>query len=65
MNTDYAIFLDYSIPSGTPRLFVWDHSKNRVVARTCVMHGVGGGSTDREPVFSKKMGACVLWADLR
>ncbi len=32
MNTDYALFLDYSIPSGTPRLFVWDYSKNEVIA---------------------------------
>lgn len=57
MNTDYAFFLDYSIPSGTPRLFVWDYSKNRVVAKAYVMHGVGGGSTDSEPVFSNKNGS--------
>lgn len=57
MNTEYAFFLDYSIPSGTPRLFVWDYSKNKVVAKTYVMHGVGGGSTDREPVFSNKKGS--------
>ena len=24
MNEHYALFVDYSIPSGTPRLFVWD-----------------------------------------
>ena len=24
MNEHYALFVDYGIPSGTPRLFVWD-----------------------------------------
>lgn len=57
MNTDYALFLDYSIPSGTPRLFVWDYNKNKVIARTYVMHGIGSGSTMSEPVFSNKPGS--------
>ena len=57
MNTRYAFFLDYSIPSGTPRLFVWDYDKNKVVAKTYAMHGVGGGSTPEEPVFSNKRGS--------
>ena len=57
MNTDYALFLDYSIPSGTPRLFVWDYNKNKVVARTYAMHGIGGGSTMSKPVFSNKPGS--------
>lgn len=57
MNTNYAFFLDYSIPSGTPRLFVWDYSQNRIVARTYVMHGVGGGSTASVPAFSNKRGS--------
>lgn len=57
MSTGYVLFLDYSIPSGTPRLFVWDYSQNRIVARTYVMHGVGGGSTASVPVFSNKRGS--------
>lgn len=57
LNTDYVLLLDYSIPSGTPRLFVWDYEKNKVIARTYVMHGVGGGSTAKEPVFSNKVGS--------
>lgn len=57
LNTDYALFLDYSIPSGTPRLFVWDYEKNKVIARTYVMHGIGGGSTKSTPVFSNKPGS--------
>lgn len=57
LNTNYALFLDYSIPSGMPRLFVWDYKKNMIVARTYVMHGVGGGSTMSKPVFSNKVGS--------
>ena len=57
LNTDYALFIDYSIPSGTPRLFVWDYNKKKVVARTYVMHGIGGGSTMSDPVFSNKPGS--------
>ena len=57
MNTDYALFVDYSIPSGTPRLFVWDYRQGRVVARTYVMHGPGKGSSDRTPVFSNQVGS--------
>ena len=57
MNENYALLLDYSIPSGTPRLFVWSYERNKVVARTYVMHGVGGGSTAEEPVFSDKVGS--------
>ncbi len=57
LNTDYALFLDYSIPSGTPRLFVWDYDGHKVVARTYVMHGIGGGSTQSTPVFSNRPGS--------
>ena len=57
MNTRYAFLVDYSIPSGTPRLFVWDYDKKKVIARTYVMHGIGGGSTQDKPVFSNKPGS--------
>lgn len=57
MNTDYVFLIDYSIPSGIPRLFVWDFNRHKVVAKTYVMHGPGGGSTAREPVFSNKRGS--------
>lgn len=30
MNEHYALFVDYAIPSGTPRLFVWDFQKKRL-----------------------------------
>ena len=57
LNTNYALFVDYSIPSGTPRLFVWDYGKNKIIARTYVMHGVGKGSTAAKPVFSNTVGS--------
>ena len=57
MNEHYALFVDYGIPSGTPRLFVWDFHQKKIVASTYVMHGPGGGSTDERPVFSNKPGS--------
>lgn len=57
MNDHYALFVDYSIPSGTPRLFVWDFQRKKIVATTYVMHGPGKGSTDKRPVFSNEPGS--------
>ena len=57
MNEHYAIFVDYSIPSGTPRLFVWDYLQKKIVSSTYVMHGPGGGSTDKRPRFSNRPGS--------
>lgn len=57
MNEHYALFVNYNIPSGTPRLFVWDFQKRKIVASTYVMHGPGGGSTAENPVFSNTPGS--------
>ena len=57
MNEHYVLFVDYTIPSGKPRLFVWDFQKQRIVASTYVMHGSGGGSTDKKPRFSNRPGS--------
>ena len=57
MNDHYALFLDYAIPSGTPRLFVWDFEKHRIIASCYAMHGPGKGSTDKHPVFSNEPGS--------
>lgn len=57
MNERYALFVNYRIPSGTPRLFVWDFQQKRIIARTYVMHGPGGGSTDKRPRFSNRPGS--------
>ena len=34
MNEHYAMFVDYGIPSGTPRLFVWDFHHQKIIAST-------------------------------
>ena len=57
MNEHYALFVDYSIPSGTPRLFVWDFQQKKIIASTYVMHGSGGGSTAERPRFSNRPGS--------
>ena len=57
LNEHYALFVDYGIPSGTPRLFVWDFHRQQVIASTFVMHGSGGGSTDEKPRFSNRPGS--------
>lgn len=57
MNTHYALFVDYGVPSGTPRLYVWDFTTKKIVARTYVMHGPGKGSTAETPVFSNQPGS--------
>lgn len=57
MNEHYALFVDYNIPSGTPRLFVWDFHQKKIIASTYVMHGSGGGSTAEHPRFSNRPGS--------
>ena len=57
LNEHYALFVDYSLPSGTPRLFVWDFHKKTIAASTYVMHGPGGGSTEEQPKFSNRPGS--------
>ena len=57
MNEHYALFVDYSIPSGTPRMFVWDFHQKTIIASTYVMHGTGEGSTAKRPRFSNRPGS--------
>ena len=57
LNDRYCIFVDYSIPSGTPRVFVWSFEKEKVVYKTYTMHGPGKGSTAEKPVFSNLPGS--------
>lgn len=57
MNNRYCLFLDYGIPSGKPRLFVWSFEEGRIVYSGHAMHGPGKGSTDASPVFSNAYGS--------
>lgn len=57
LNENYCLFLDYGIPSGKPRLFVWSFNEGRVVYSGYAMHGPGKGSTAETPVFSNVPGS--------
>lgn len=58
LSENYCILVDYSIPSGTPRVFIWDFRKHCIAGRTYCMHGDGKGkSTPQKPVFSNKLGS--------
>ena len=56
-NTNYCIFVDYSIKSGSPRFFIYDFTKKDIVFSCLCAHGLGGGSTAITPVFSNSEGS--------
>lgn len=53
----YCLLVDYGLPSGTPRVYVWSFKEKKILFKAYTMHGCGGGSTDEEPVFSNKLGS--------
>lgn len=56
-STDYYILVDFSIPSGKKRFFIYDlQSGQRVMSSYC-MHGSGLGNTDANPKFSNEIGS--------
>lgn len=57
LNENYCVLVDYGIPSGTPRVYVWSFKKKKIVHSTYTMHGPGKGSTDKKPVFSNQAGS--------
>ena len=57
MSTNYCVLVDYGIPSGSPRVFVWSFAEGKVVYRGHAMHGPGKGSTAETPVFSNVPGS--------
>lgn len=57
MSTNYCVFVDYGIPSGSPRLFVWSFAEGMIIYRGYAMHGPGKGSTAEMPVFSNVPGS--------
>ena len=54
MDTTVAIFVDFSIPSGKYRMFVWDYTQTRIVKSVLCAHGSGNSSfvSDDKVVFS-------------
>ena len=55
LSTNYCFFLNYGVPSGTPRFYVWDFAKHEVIATARCMHGSGLTNTASQPVFSNKV----------
>jgi len=55
LSTNYCFFVNYAVPSGTPRFYVWDFAMHKVVATARCMHGSGLTNTASHPVFSNKV----------
>ena len=55
LSTQYCFFVNYAIPSGTPRFFVWDFAQHKVVGTARCMHGSGLANTASTPVFSNRV----------
>lgn len=56
-STDYYILVDFSIPSGKKRFFVYDLQREKRVLSSYCMHGSGKGNTDAKPKFSNDYGS--------
>ena len=57
-NEQYVMFVDYSIPSGKYRFFIYDYNNHRYIVQSKCGHGCGPGNTDEQPVFSNDFGSC-------
>lgn len=57
LNTEYCILVDYSLPSGKERVFLWSFKENKVIYKAHTMHGSGGGSTEKNAVLSNVSGS--------
>lgn len=57
LSDQYCLLVDYGLPSGTPRVYVWSFKEKKILFKAYTMHGCGGGSTDEEPVFSNILGS--------
>lgn len=56
-NTQYYILVDFSIPSGQKRFFIYDLQQGKQVMSSYCMHGSGKGNTDAKPKFSNDIGS--------
>lgn len=57
LSENYAIVVDYGIPSGKHRFFVCDLQKQEIIASSLCAHGAGKGSTKSNSVFSNEVGS--------
>lgn len=58
LNEQYVMFVDYSIPSGKFRFFIYDYEHKRYAVISKCGHGCGPGNTDERPIFSNEPGSC-------
>ena len=56
-NTNYCFLVDFSIPSGKRRFFVWDFKGDSVKYASLCAHGYGKESTPKKPVYSNVEGS--------
>ena len=57
-NEQYVMFVDYSIPSGKHRFFIYDYLHRRYAVISKCAHGCGPGNTEERPFFSNEPGSC-------
>ena len=55
-NTNYCFLVDFSIPSGKKRFFVWDFKGDSIKYSSLCAHGYGKESTPKKPVYSNEIG---------
>lgn len=56
-DTRFLILVDYSIPSNSDRLFIWDIEQDKIIEKFWCAHGFGGNSTAEKPEFSNVLGS--------
>lgn len=56
-NTNYCFLIDFSIPSGKKRFFVWDFKGDSIKYSSLCAHGYGKESTLKKPVYSNVEGS--------
>lgn len=56
-STDFYILVDFSIPSGKKRFFIYDLQNGKRLMSSYCMHGSGKGNTDAKPKFSNEFGS--------
>lgn len=56
-DTTYYVLVDYSIPSGKKRCFIYNLKTGRKIMSSYCLHGNGPGNTDATPRFSNEVGS--------
>lgn len=56
-DTRFLILVDYSIPSNSNRLFIWNIEQDKIVEKFWCAHGFGGNSTAEKTEFSNVVGS--------